>query len=491
MFRGVALPSMEVFAKMSQKVKIGVIGGILPAAALELKTRLVAGAAEAGRQVEVLVDWEALRNDAPDALFRLRDKKMLALDAALRLQKAGADLILLPSVDVQKFLPELQVELTTPVVDWFAAIGKEIASRGAKKVGVLMPPCEFCTAEAHRRVFSSGAEPVPPTDEVEALVAEAAAQIRGEGVTEKSAGLLEKAAGLLGAVDAVLPMDEAAALAAPELAEKGIPVIDTIGVLAAAALAASPAPLPKPFKLGLIGGLGPAATVDLFDKIVKATPAKTDQEHFKLVIEENPQIPDRTACLLEGKTDPTLALYHAAKRLEEDGCDAIIIPCNTAHAFLPYMKRSLHVPFVDMQQTALEDIAARFKEPRIGLLATSGTVKTGIYSRKAEAMGLPLFVPDAENQKLVMSAIYGPKGAKAGFTDGVCRDELLRAAEYLVREHSCNVLILGCTELPLILDETDEFPIADTRVAIVDPTAVLGRKVAKLAMSENQKRGTR
>ena len=231
--------------------------------------------------------------------------------------------------------------------------------------------------------------------------------------------------------------------------------------------------------------------MDLFNKIVKATPAKTDQEHFKLVIEENPQTPDRTACLLEGKTDPTICLYHSAMRLEEDGCDAIIIPCNTAHAFLPYMKRYLKVPFVDMQQTALEDIATRFKEPRIGLLATSGTIKTGIYSKKAEAMGLPLFTPDEEHQKLVMSAIYGPQGAKAGFTEGVCRDELLSAAEYLVREYACNVLILGCTELPLILDETDEFPIADSRVAIVDPTAVLARKVAKLAMSENKKRGTR
>ena len=348
-----------------------------------------------------------------------------------------------------------------------------------------------CSASSHARIFAGGAEPVPADEEAQKLTGEAIAEIKASGVTDKAVELLAAAAGRLGTVDAVLPMNEAVALAAPKLAEKGIPVLDTIGILAKAAAASEPKPLPKPFKLGLIGGLGPAATVDLFNKIVKATPAKTDQEHFKLVIEENPQTPDRTACLLEGKTDPTICLYHSAKRLEEDGCDAIIIPCNTAHAFLPYMKRYLKVPFVDMQQTALEDIATRFKEPRIGLLATSGTIKTGIYSKKAEAMGLPLFTPDEEHQKLVMSAIYGPQGAKAGFTEGVCRDELLSAAEYLVREYACNVLILGCTELPLILDETDEFPIADSRVAIVDPTAVLARKVAKLAMSENKKRGTR
>ena len=106
----------------------------------------------------------------------------------------------------------------------------------------------------------------------------------------------------------------------------------------------------KPFKIGMIGGLGPAATVDLYDKITKATPAKNDQEHIRVVIEQNPQIPDRTKCLLDNGEDPTLALYNCAKRLEKDGCDALIIPCNTAHAFAPYMQRHLSIPFINMQR---------------------------------------------------------------------------------------------------------------------------------------------
>ena len=97
----------------------------------------------------------------------------------------------------------------------------------------------------------------------------------------------------------------------------------------------TPVRLPKPFKVGLIGGLGPAATVDLYDKIVKATPAKNDQEHFKLVVEQNPQISDRTACLLKGGADPTLAMYGCARRLQKDGCDANIVPCTPTHAILP------------------------------------------------------------------------------------------------------------------------------------------------------------
>lgn len=266
--------------------------------------------------------------------------------------------------------------------------------------------------------------------------------------------------------------------------------VEDFKVYAKAILATNTKPK-KGFKVGMIGGLGPAATVDLYDKIVKATPAKNDQEHFKLVVEQNPQIPDRTANLLGQGVDPTLALYNCAKRLQKDGCEALIIPCNTAHAFIPYMERHLDIPFINMQQTTMDEIKAKFGEKaRIGLLATTGTVQTGIYTKKAEAMGLPIFFPDEEHQKRVMAAIYGPQGAKAGFTDGVCHDDLVSAAEYLVKTYDCNVLILGCTELPLILDEGD-FECAGKTVFLIDPTSALARRVARLAMQTNEERGVK
>ncbi len=258
---------------------------------------------------------------------------------------------------------------------------------------------------------------------------------------------------------------------------------------AEAILAADASALPRPFKVGLIGGLGPAATVDLYDKIVRATPAKNDQEHFKLVVEQNPQTPDRTKALLEGGTDSTLALYHAAKRLERDECDCIIIPCNTAHAFVPGMQRHLSIPFINMQQATMDEIKEKFGDAaRIGLMATTGTVRTGIYSDKAKDMDLAMFVPDAEHQERVMAAIYGPEGAKAGFTEGVCYDDLMSASESLVEAFDCNVLILGCTELPLIFKEGDT-QIAGKNVFIIDPTAALARKVVKIAQKTIAERG--
>ncbi|MDY6010661.1 MAG: amino acid racemase [Duodenibacillus sp.] len=254
-------------------------------------------------------------------------------------------------------------------------------------------------------------------------------------------------------------------------------------------LAMDATPLPKPFKIGIIGGLGPAASVDLYDKIVKATPAQNDQQHYKVAVEQNPQTPDRTKCLLEGGEDPTLALYMSAKRLEDDDCDCVIIGCNTAHAFVPGIERHIGIPFVNMQQTTMDEIAARLGDKaRIGLMATSGTVKTGIYSDKAKAMGMPIFVPDEAHQELVMRAIYGPQGAKAGFTTGQCYSDLSAAAEYLVNTYDCNVLILGCTELPLIFDEGD-MTIAGKTVYIIDPTSALARRVVRMAGMAALERG--
>lgn len=254
-------------------------------------------------------------------------------------------------------------------------------------------------------------------------------------------------------------------------------------------LAANPSRLPKPFKVGMIGGLGPAATVDLYDKIVKATPAKTDQEHFKLVVEQNPQIPDRTKCLLEGGENPTLAIYNCAMRLQEDDCDCIIVPCNTAHAFVALIEPYVDIPFINMQQVTMQEIKDKFGDKAvIGLMATTGTVRSGLYGEKAKAMGMPMYTPDDEHQQRVMAAIYGPQGAKAGYTDGICHDDLCSAAEYLVKTYGCNVLILGCTELPLILKE-GYATIAGKEVFIIDPTSALARRVVKVAQEAAQERG--
>ena len=347
------------------------------------------------------------------------------------------------------------------------------------------------------KLLDGTAEVLELSDELKALyrtVQDPETGLRRTGLTPEHKAALQKAADELLGKGAELLVTACGQMArfVPDLKAEGLPVFDLLRDTAERAVLAPLARRPKPFKVGMIGGLGPAATVDLYDKIVKATPARNDQEHFKVAVEQNPQIADRTACLLGNGTDPTLAMFNCARRLQEDGCDMLIVPCNTAHAFVPYLERNLRIPFINMQQVTMEEIREKFGDAaRIGLLATTGTVKTGIYGKKAEAMNLPMFTPDEAHQERVMAAIYGPKGAKAGYTDGVCREDLVSAVEYLVTTYDCNCLILGCTELPLILDETDDFQVAGKTVSLIDPTSALARRVVKEAQKAEAERGVR
>lgn len=118
--------------------------------------------------------------------------------------------------------------------------------------------------------------------------------------------------------------------------------------------------LEKPFKIGVVGGVGPAATVDGMSKIVVNTPARKDQEHIKVVVEENPQIPDRTDNSLNGGRDPTIALYATCKRLEEDEASVIAIPCNTVHAYIARIQSLLSIPIVNMLHETMAYIADHY-----------------------------------------------------------------------------------------------------------------------------------
>ncbi len=200
-----------------------------------------------------------------------------------------------------------------------------------------------------------------------------------------------------------------------------------------------------------------------------------------MVVEQNPQIPDRTANLLRDETDPTMAMYATCKRLESAGANAIAIPCNTAHAFVERIQAHLRVPIVNMLSETVEWIARTYGSGKaIGLLATSGTVQSQVYHQAARRAGLQVLTPGVDYQAMVMDAIYGPRGIKAGFTQGLCKEQLLLAAEHLC-ELGAGVLILGCTELPLVLAHCEAFEINGHRVALVDPTMILAQRCVALA----------
>ena len=206
------------------------------------------------------------------------------------------------------------------------------------------------------------------------------------------------------------------------------------------------------------------------------------KDHIKMVVEQNPQIPDRTANLLRHEADPTVALYATCKRLESEGANAIAIPCNTAHAYVERIQPHLSIPIVNMLTETIGHIVGKYgKGTKVGLLATSGTVESRVY-HDAAAGQLELITPSPDFQAMVMEAIYGPTGVKAGYTQGHCAASLRAAIEHL-QNKGAQVQILGCTELPLVFSQTDSFPVGSASVALVDPTDVLAKRCVQLASS--------
>ena len=221
--------------------------------------------------------------------------------------------------------------------------------------------------------------------------------------------------------------------------------------------------------VGILGGMGPAATVDLFERIVKATPARTDQDHLHILIENNPAVPDRTAAILEGGPDPLPLLRAGVQKLTAQGADLIAIPCNTAHHYLPQLWPAVSCQVLDMIGETATAIRERHgTTATVGILATAGTLGSGLYQKALAEAGIPFLVPDKAGLALLMQAIYGPTGIKAAgpgpesrsMLQQVCRDLAFQGAE---------VLLLGCTELPLVLQDGDvPWPLAASNQVLAE-----------------------
>jgi len=134
--------------------------------------------------------------------------------------------------------------------------------------------------------------------------------------------------------------------------------------------------------LGIIGGMGPAATLDLFSKILKATPAKKDQDHIHIIIDNFPQIPDRTAFLLGKRENPLPYLLKSVRTLEKANVDVLCMPCNTAHYFVEDIRKATPLPFISIVESTLNEIKSSFENSKnIGLLATDGTIIGRVYHK--------------------------------------------------------------------------------------------------------------
>ena len=197
--------------------------------------------------------------------------------------------------------------------------------------------------------------------------------------------------------------------------------------------------------LGVIGGLGPMATAYFLELITKMTAAVKDQEHLHVLIDSEPRTPDRTAFLLgRSGEDPYPFLVSGGRHVTAMGAEVLAIPCNTAHAFCDRLQEELAVPFVHMiRETAWVLKEAGVKT--VGLMATEGTIATGLYQRELEAFGIRSAAPDEILQQQVHHLIY--QNVKANLPAEMDR---FRAVQAGLTAQGAEVIVLGCTELSVI-----------------------------------------
>ncbi len=225
--------------------------------------------------------------------------------------------------------------------------------------------------------------------------------------------------------------------------------------------------------IGVLGGMGPEAGVRFAEEIVKACGAGRDQEHPPVILYSLPQVPDRTEAILHGGPDPVPSIRRGLSALKRAGADFAVISCISAHYFWARFAPCSPLPLFSLIDETLIALQRMRPSPRtVGLLATTGTVRSGILVRPFKAAGIDVIVPSAKVQARVMAAIYGKKGVKAGVTAGPPREILLEAAQELVRA-GAEAVIAGCTEVPLVLRP------GDLPVPLLDPMALGAREAIR------------
>jgi aspartate racemase len=206
--------------------------------------------------------------------------------------------------------------------------------------------------------------------------------------------------------------------------------------------------------IGVLGGMGPEATMDCFNKIIKNTPATRDQEHVRVVIDSNPKVPDRTAAIIGSGESPVPIMVAGCRAIESAGADFIIIPCVSAHVFLTDIQQQIDLPILSILDAVAEAITRDYpKIKAVGLLGTTGTVSGGLFQKRLMQDEIKTIVPDKNMQNKIMAAIYDIKKADGSRTRTEITADLLAAAESLIskKPEGAGAIIAGCTEVPLAL----------------------------------------
>ena len=223
--------------------------------------------------------------------------------------------------------------------------------------------------------------------------------------------------------------------------------------------------------VGILGGMGPEATVDFYARLVRATPAVRDQEHLRVVIWADPTVPSRQDALLSGGEDPRPWLEEGVRHLLSCGAEILVVPCNTVHAFLPAVVAGKDVEFLSIIDVTVDAVVAAHTTGGVGLLATNGALASGLYQSALQAAGLQVVLPADSSQREVTQVIHMVKTG----------DDRKRARQMLTsllaefQKWDVSTVIAGCTELSVLFRDLD------VAVHVIDPSEELARKTVERA----------
>jgi len=226
--------------------------------------------------------------------------------------------------------------------------------------------------------------------------------------------------------------------------------------------------------IGILGGMGPEATLLMFKKIIGNTATEKDQDHLEVIIHNNTRVPDRTQGILYGGESPLPEIVRSALLLQNTGADLIVMPCMTAHYFYDDVSRQIDIPFLNAINETVDHIKTLDQAiDNIGLLATTGTIKSRLFQTALSQQGINTILPPVDQQEaLVMEAIYGKQGIKAQGKSTYTNSRLRQVGHNLI-QNGAQAIITGCTEIAIAVGQ------ADFKCPVIDPMDVLAHSAIK------------
>jgi aspartate racemase len=228
--------------------------------------------------------------------------------------------------------------------------------------------------------------------------------------------------------------------------------------------------------VGIIGGMGPEATVDLMQRIIRLTPALDDADHIRCIVDNNPKVPSRIKAIIEGVgDDPGPCMADMGRRLESWGADFLVIACNTAHYYFEAVHRAVTIPVVNLIDLVAGHVNSNYpKLSRIGMLASPAVAMTGLYTQRFSRLGIEDVWPDPDHQANLLSII---KAVKKGDTGSTVRDDYKKVGENLMHS-GAELALIACTELSALG--------GDLPLNALDAAEVLATEIVQLATNQKE-----